>query len=117
VQRCRADTHMSRCREWLARQVRGEDEPAWVTRLAEAARRGIAEMNAWPKADAGQMLHELQEAADRIEKRRAGEARRREAERRSGEQAWERAMAERYGRVPVAASARWWDTRLRVSIW
>jgi hypothetical protein len=93
---------------WLARQVRGADEPAW-----------LAAMGAQPKIDGERMLTELEEAAAQIDERRERAARRREAERQAGAEAWERAMTERYGRLPVAASASssWWGGGLPVRIW
>jgi uncharacterized membrane-anchored protein len=91
---------------WLARQVRGADEPAW-----------LAAMDAQPKVDGQRMLDELEEAAARLDERRAARARRREAERWAGGVAWERAHQERDGRVPVAASLSWWGARPPVRIW
>jgi hypothetical protein len=92
---------------WLARQVRGADEPAWLAAMGAQ------------KVDGERMLRELEEAAAELDEWRARAARRREAERRAGAEAWERGHRERDGRVPVAASASssWWGGGLPVRIW
>jgi hypothetical protein len=92
---------------WLAREVRGADEPGWLAAMGAQ------------KVDGERMLTELEEAAAQIDERRERAARRREAERQAGAEAWERAMTERYGRLPVAASASssWWGGGLPVRIW
>jgi hypothetical protein len=90
---------------WLAREVRGADEPGWLAAMGAQ------------KVDGERMLTELERHAAELDERRARAARRREAERQAGAEAWERAHAERDGRVPVAASLSWWGGRLPCRIW
>lgn len=102
-------------RGWDGAMAGGEqDLPAWIRDMHLPV--WLRALNDPPKVDGERMLTELAAASDHIEKRRAAGDRRRAAERRAGEAAWERAHQERDGRLPIAASMSWWAARPPVSI-